>query len=257
MSHVSTASITPLHVRSANGKDEPLMTMQVGMVGRDGIVLTGDTLQWGNPNPESSQFHEGLATWMSHTASKIKISDDNGIAVSCSGDLRGAYSLADEILASLTPEFWGSPEKRIQDITRSHIAARRWRDTQSLIILCDPMTLYQLDCFASLEGEPPSPQCQRVPIYAFSGDALNPAVYWAIRYCRTLPYEMRTLRKLTRLAVQIVVEGGVVNSGVIGGLEVVHCNGRGIHKLDESENETLLQESRQFSDQIKRMVESD
>jgi hypothetical protein len=234
------------------------MTMQVGMVGRDGIVLTSDTLQWGYPNPGSPQFSEGLAVWMSHTASKIKIGDDGRIAISCSGDLRGAYSLADEILASLAPEFWGSPERHIQEIAKSHAAARsRWRDTQALILLSTPMSLYRLDCFASLEGEPLSPQCQRVPVYAFAGDALNPAVYWAIRYCRTLLPEMLTLNRLTRLAAQVVVEGGVLNSGNIGGLEVVRCNSTGIYKLNERENEALIQESRQLSDQIQRLIEPD
>jgi hypothetical protein len=231
------------------------MTMHVGMVGTDGIVLAGDILQWGNPSPDSPQFREGLATWINHTASKIKISDDNRIAVACSGDLRGAYPLADEILVNLRPEFWECPERRVQEIATSYTAARpRWRDTQSLILLTTPMSLYRLDCFTPLEGEPLSPQCQRVPIYAFAGDALNPAIYWAVRYCLTLHPEMRTLRRLTRLAVQIVVEGGVLNGGRIGGLEVVHCDAARIHKLASKEGEMLSLEAQQRSSQIRQVI---
>jgi len=194
---------------------------------------------------------------MSPTVSKIKVSDDRKIAVSCAGYFREAYPLADGIIAGLSPEFWQYPERRVYEIARSCAASHpRWRDTQSFILLSEPMpALYLLDCWADERtNEPLSLQCRRVPLYAFAGDALNGAIYWAMRYCRTLSPEMRTLHRLTRLASQIIADAGALDTGNVGGLEVVRCDSAGIDQLTDRGNETLLQEAQQRSNQIQRLI---
>jgi hypothetical protein len=253
---MSTALSATSHVFSVT-EDEPPMTMHVGIVGSDGIVLAGDTLQWGYLKADSIASRQELSTRMSQTESKIKISDDRKIAVSCAGYLREANPLADGIIADLSPEFWQYPERRVYEIARSYAASRpRWRDTQSFILLSEPMrALYLLDCFVDERtNEPLSPLCRRVPLYAFAGDALNGAIYWAMRYCRTLSPEMRILHRLTRLAAQIIADAGALDTGNVGGLEVVQCDSDGIHQLTDRENETLLQEAQQRSNQIQRLI---
>lgn len=233
------------------------MTMHVGIVGCDGVVLAGDTLESGYPNADSIASCQDLSTRMSQTVSKIKVSDDRKIAVSCAGYLREAYLLADGIIADLSPEFWQYPQRRVYEIARSCAESHpRWRDTQSFILLSEPMpALYLLDCRADERtNEPLSLQCRKVPFYAFAGDALNGAIYWAMRYCRTLSQEVRTLHRLTRLAAQIIADAGALDTGNVGGLEVVRCDSAGIDQLTDRGNETLLQEAQQRSNQIQRLI---
>jgi hypothetical protein len=254
---MSTALSRTPDVFSVNVEDEPPMTMQVGIVGSHGIVLAGDTLAWDYPNPDSIASRQELSTRMSQTVSKIKVSDDRKIAVSCAGYLREAYPLADGIIAALSPGFWQYPETRVCEIAKSYAASLPcWRDTQSFILLPDPMpALYLLDCLANARtNELLSPLCRRVPLYAFAGDVLNGAIYWAMRYCRALSPEMRTLGRLTRLATQIIADAGALDTGNIGGLEVMQCDSTGIHQLTERENETLLQEAQQRSNQIQQLI---
>src|ERR1035441_1605164 len=136
---MSTTLFATSHV-SVNKKDKPPMTIHVGMAGSDGIVLAGDTLEWGSPNVASLASRQALSTWMTQTGSKIKLSDNRKIAVSCAGDLREAYALADAIIADLSSEFWQNPETRMCQIARSFAASYpRWRETQSFILLSEPM----------------------------------------------------------------------------------------------------------------------
>src|SRR5262249_5822525 len=74
-------------------EEELPMTMQVGMVGTDGIVLASDT------------------KWVEHTLgaarniydkTKIKISDERGIAISYARNMETAGPVADSIIAELT-----------------------------------------------------------------------------------------------------------------------------------------------------------
>jgi hypothetical protein len=254
---MSTVLSATSHVFSVNTEDELPMTMHVGIVGSDGVVLAGDTLAVGYQNADSIASRQGLSTRMSQTVSKIKVSDDRKIAVSCAGYLHDAYPLADGIIADLSPEFWQYPERRVYEIARSYAASHpRWRDTQSFILLSEPTpALYLLECLADERtNELLSPLCRRVPLYAFAGDVLNGAIYWAMRYCRTLSPEMRTLHRLTRLAAQIIADAGALNTGNVGGLEVVRCDSAGIDQLTDRGNETLLQEAQQRSNQIQRLI---
>jgi len=227
------------------------------MVGSDGIVLAGDTLQWSIPHANSAPSRAGISTWLSQTVSKIKISDNRKIAVSCARDMRESYELADAI-KNLSPEFWPSPETRIQEIAASYLASRpQWHGAQCLILVSEPQpALYLLECLVDEQtSEPIPPQCRNVPMYAFDGDSLNGAIFWAMRYCRWLSPEKRTVRRLMRLAAQIVADAEVLSSGNVGGaMEVVYCDCSGVHQLTSSESETLLQEAQDRSNQIRGLI---
>lgn len=233
------------------------MTLHVGLVGSDGIVLAGDTLQWANPNANSAPSRAGISTWLNQTLSKIKISDDGKIAVSCAQDLREAYALADAVIAGLSPQFWEIPEGRIQDIAQSYSeACVRWHGAQSLIVLSHPApALYLLECLVDEHTQQPlNPQCRAVPMYAFDGDALNGAIFWAMRYYRTLSPHERTIHRLMRLGAQIVADAGEISSGNVGGLEVVYSDTQGIHRLAVPENAILLQEAQERSSTVRSLI---
>jgi hypothetical protein len=231
--------------------------MQVGMIGSNGIVLASDTLQWANPLADSVPSRARVSTWMNHTMSKIKISDDRKIAISCSGSLKEAYPLADAIIAGLSEDCRQYPEGRIQEITRTFVASQpRWRGVQCLILLSEPQpALYLLECLPDeLTNKAQSPQCCAVPMYAFAGDALNGAIFWAMRYYRDLPPARRSICCLKRLAAQIVADAGALNSASVGGLELVYCDESGVHSLTSAENSSCLREAQEYSNNILDLI---
>jgi hypothetical protein len=229
------------------------MTMHVGMVGTDGIVLAGDTLQWANPLPDSVPSQTGISTWMNQTLSKIKISDDRKIAVACAGSLQEAYPLADAFIAGLSTQIRQYPEGRIQEITQEFADSQpRWRGVECLVLFSEPQpNLYHLQCLPDeITGRAQAPQCCAVPMYTFAGDSLNGAIFWAMRYYRILPPAKQTVCHLQRLAAQIVADAGALNAGSVGGLELVYCDQLGIHSLSNRENYTLLRDAQERSDDI-------
>jgi hypothetical protein len=250
---MSTALYAASDLSSIRGRNEPPMTLHVGMVGTDGIVLAGDTLQWANPLPDSIPSRAGISTWMNHTMSKIKISDDRKIAVACAGALKEAYPLADAIIAGLSLGSRQHPEGRIQEITQTFADSQsRWRGVQCLILFSEPQpALYLLECIPDeLTGKAQSPQCCAAPMYAFAGDSLNGAIFWAMRYYRILPPAKQAICYLQRLSAQIVADAGALNTGSVGGLELVYCDQSGIHSLSARENYVLLREAQERSADI-------
>ncbi len=144
------------------GPEELPMTMQVGMVGVDGIVLAGDTLQWANPIPDSGPSRLGISTWMNQTKSKIKISEDRKIAVACAGAMEEAYPLADAIIfgpvARESKISRGANSGNYSGICRFSISPA---GVQCLILLSEPRpSLYIVECLPDqLTGMAQPPQC--------------------------------------------------------------------------------------------------
>ena len=61
-----------------------------------------------------------------------------------------------------------------------------------------------------------------------NGDNANAAVFWAERYYRTEPVEV-----LKQLAAQLIADAAKLNTGFIGGLEIIVCDGNGIERLPD------------------------
>lgn len=233
------------------------MTIHVGMIGSDGIVLAGDTLQFADPLVNSAPYRAGISTRMTQTVSKIKVSPNREIAVSCAQDLRQAYELADAIIAGFSQNSADFYEGRIQEIADSYsLTQQAWHGAQCLILTAKPFpALYLLECLVDLKSGQRSPaQCRCVPGYAFDGDCLNGAIYWAMRYYLRLPPTKRTVPHLKRLAVQTVADAAALSSGSIGGLEVVYLDQSGIHQTTISENSILLDEAEQRSTDILNLI---
>src|ERR1700687_5047731 len=98
-------------------KDRPPMTMQVGMVGSDGIILASDTKIWAQP--------PGLGRTITAGLSKIKISESAKIAVLSAGDMSASSRVADAIIANPHLAGSSSPEARICEIAMEELA--KWR----------------------------------------------------------------------------------------------------------------------------------
>jgi hypothetical protein len=241
---------------SVKFEDELPMTMQVGMVASDGIVLASDSLEYAEQRVSRFSSRSGVEPRITYSASKIRVAEHGKVAVSCAGDVGESFDLADAILSRLSREFWASPEPRIEETVKTGMEKQEWRGAESLIVLSEPSpSLFLLQCLLKDEktGER-RPLCRRVPMWAFAGDSTNAAVFWAVRFYRSIPSESRTIETLKPLAAQIVTDGGHMSSGSIGGLEIVYSDRSGIHALSSSQNQALEAEAALRGSRIQEMI---
>src|SRR5271165_3309383 len=212
---MSTTVFAASHVFSANRTEELPMTMQVGMTASNGIILASDTKCWSEPLGLGRTITSGLA--------KIRISGDRKIAVSCAYNLKLAFRVADSIIADLSPRFWHSPEARISQIALSELDRAGVEQHECMIVISEPTpALYIFSC--EQKSNPSAVEmCGRVLTYVFCGHLTNAAVFWADRFFRPDIPRLRTMEELIPLAAQIIVDAGRLNSGAIGGLEIIKC----------------------------------
>jgi hypothetical protein len=211
------------------------MTMQVGMLGTDGVLLGGDTRLVRKP----LSGIEG--PWKGYDGPKIRISDSRRVAVSCAHDMQTANDVADAIFSKMTRGDELGTERQIKEIA---IAAAQGRDIECLIAFSDPLPCLYLFQYvnAGLDIE-----CQRIITCVPSGDTRNPAVFWGMRYYKMLP-----LDQLKNLAACLVVAAGALNNGLIGGFEIVFCTKDGCHRLSDDSAHDLKSSAK---DKIKRIGE--
>jgi hypothetical protein len=198
------------------------MTMQVGMVGKDGIVLASDTMQ--------VQSTIGGAR-SSFNASKIKISHDRGIAISCARNMETATLVAKNIISGLGDSRMESPIALIEDIVKNVMDGSGWRnDVHCLIVLLRPrprLIRVHTSCGAVMCDDD-------ITGKVVAGDIENAGIFWSEMY-----YERQPINYLARVAAQLVVMAGKISSGNIGGLEVVLCSPSGFRRLSADSNARL------------------
>ena len=202
------------------------MTMQVGMVGTDGILIASDT-KWSN---SPLLYNRGWAGGRhSYNSPKIKINHEKGIAISCARDMEFACLVADTIIAELDESHFVYPVPVMEAIGRRRLAtAQAERNhAQFLVALMRPQTQLFLFQFATVNGEW-GPLCQKMESWAIAGDNVNPAIYWPERY-----YEKRPIDELVSLAAYTVVAAGKLNNAAISGLEIVQIRASEIKRLSD------------------------
>jgi len=192
------------------------MTLQVGMLGTDGVILAGDTRI--NRKPLSG-FH---APWKSYDGPKIRISDCGRVAISCAREMQTANDVADLIFTNMTRGDHASCEREIKQFgTR----AAQGRDVECIVAFADPLPCLYLYEHVKV-GETVHNECQRIIGCVPAGDTQNPAVFWGMSYYKLLP-----ISQLKHLAACMVVAGGELNSSIVGGFEIVFCTKDGCSRL--------------------------
>jgi len=215
------------------------MTMQVAMVGTDGILLASD-LMWAENN---------LPIRASQLSPKIKLSARCDVAVSFARSMETAGLVADAILA-LEDSDWDDPITTLMAAARGVVEQPTIgrKEIQCLIVSAKP-TVAAYFLRVSNMGGCWTPYCQNVIGYACAGDDTNPAVFWVKRY-----YEHRPVEALLPLAAQLVVSASEVNSAGIGGLEIVTCVAGSIKRLPSDSIDALESEAQKRSRAIGELV---
>jgi hypothetical protein len=243
---VSTAiAIQELVILSES--EELPMTMQVGMVAQDGILLASDTLSTRQPIPGSPIG----AVWFGYNSQKILISEDSRIAVTCARDMMLASRVAEALINGLPSEVRASPQMHIRNIASVELSNAHENEIECLIALLDPApALFHLQC---LRGGSES-YCPRITTFAFAGDRCNSSIFWAMRYYEATLHNSHFVLAMAPLASQIILDAAKMNSGSIRGLEIVYSDASGFHRMPEPEIRRQEEQAAIRSKKIERLL---
>jgi hypothetical protein len=225
------------------------MTMQVGFVGSDGIVLASDgrrTLEPATGAPFGSAIRTGS------NGHKIYIDDVRGVAISCAADIKAAHPVARGIMESCPfgGDVLSSPESvcvKIEEIARSIIGEDR-HQIQLLIVLKNPLWLFRFE-YRVVDGAW-NLTCDWCQDRSAAGDITNPAMFWSEHYhCET-----HSMNELTALAAHLIGTARARNSAGVNGLDIVKCSTDGFTRLDSIQCDTLRKKALEWDDSIGEMI---
>jgi len=217
------------------------MTMQVGMVGTDGIVIAGDTRHSISPRFAGAAARHGFG------GTKIRIDESGRIAVCCAIDMNASKRFAERILSELPSEEPKNRLRRIEEIGREIGAGLAGsREIESLMVFADSLSTFYHFRFIGSDREV---SVDEVIDAAASGDTVNSAIFWRMRYYKRLPIE-----QLTVLASHLIVSAGETNSAMIDGLEILLCDANGLRRLSDDENREWASKAKERGERIGEMV---
>lgn len=217
------------------------MTMQIGMVGSDGIVLASDTQWTSTVQPMENGEPKGYPVRYITHSSKIKTNDR--MAVSYGQDKKTAHSTAEAILTSFPCD---NPNEAIKQIADG-IPAEERRDVQGLIAI-PPDHLYRFQI--AMQNAQWTPSCEPAFQYDMAGDVANLSAFWIRRYHQ----EWLTVEQLIPLAAHMITAAHIIHNGTIGGLEIAICKMGEIIRLPRERTRALAKEAWERDKAITEMI---
>lgn len=213
------------------------MTLQVGMVSNSGIVIVGDTWQYIDPARDQK-------VWTGYHASKTKVSVSGRVAVACARTMDIAFRIADEIFAQCD----GQTDRISRHAKLEEIGTRiaKGLDAECLIVFSEPRPVM----YSFVHSRNDEYRCMEIYSAFATGDVGNPAYYWVMRYYKA----NLTIAQLARLGALVNVSAEKLNSGSVGGLEVLTCDSEGIRVWSREESESLRAEGQRLTDQIEGLI---
>jgi hypothetical protein len=227
------------------------MTMQIGMVGTDGVLLASDTLWMNTPRFQMAAAPRPRET---SNSSKIVIDHKRGIAISYANNMETARRMADEIIAGIGDDLLNggkSPIGAIVEIGDRILDSTEEvrRDVSGLIAFTIPNPKLFFFGTALINNNPhPRTDCQPVTSKRIAGDNVNAAIFWSERY-----YERQPIKNLVPLAAHLVVSAGKLKGSAVGGLEIVLCSRDGIAQLPQTTCERLESQANKWDTEIGRL----
>jgi len=224
-------------------EDTP-MTLQVALVGTDGIVLASDrkTVISGNVNQSSDRskilFDPGQEIAIAHSHCEIS---KKVARLILSSNAPMKERLSAQKLRSFASEAWDQEAWKSLDMHGELIIVSKADLGQILYVNLKPfVSANTLVLDADRE-------VTRDKICA--GDSLNSAIFFSERY-----HEQKPIAELVFLAAHVIRSGHRLNSGGIDGLEVVKCTSKGFDRLSESSIQELIKRSDGLDKRIKRAI---
>jgi hypothetical protein len=223
------------------------MTMQVGMVGKDGVLIASDTL-W--QNTDVNQYSDSRDT--TH-ATKIEKNYERGIAIACARNMELASRVAKDLIREMSDDDWGESERAVAIANKALGEARSQRQEFQCTIITTKHQQRIVKLYA-IQGSSHKAQFQSCHPTVFAGDMTNTAKFWSERYYSSWSGSLRPIHELIPLAAHLIVSAGEIGPGAVNGLEIVVCDPSGLrHLSDESIEElksTVRRWDRQFGEQI-------
>jgi len=226
------------------------MTMQVGMVGTDGVLIASDTKSTDmlRISPREQPYRPR------HTfdASKIILNHVRGIAVSCARVTATARRIAEHIFSELRDQDLPYPCEPIKQIGEALLPKLGdddlLKDAHCLIATVLPIpSLYLFHYGNDVDGNWGA-NCTKMRSTIAAGDHVNAAIFWKERY-----YQRKSIKSLVPLAAHLVVSASMLNSGSIGGLEIVLCDASGLHRIAEDSIRKLEAKANKWDEEIGSM----
>ena len=219
------------------------MTLLVGLVGSDGIVLAADKCLIA-PAQLETDIDERMG------GRKIEYLDKHKVAYAYAGDKR-ALELADGLAARLDNGFdYGNIRRSLElvakDVMSAVPAGYERLATRSLFVVFHGMPEIQL---WNLRVTSNSPSASRVDGIAVAGASGNSARFFEHYYRYGLPIE-----KLKPLAATIILAGHEIDPHIIEGLDLAIFDKDGLHWIAESEKNRLRAGWMAIDDSIRTYV---
>jgi hypothetical protein len=242
--------------RIISSAEEPPMTMQVGMVGTDGIVLAGDTRRTKSPVVKFGQ--ERFSGRYGENGTKIKIRDDRKIAVSSALCLDTAERIAGAIIARQDISNAGLVESGIETIAKEVFGANKKKGFHCIVVVSvDPKPRLYLVTDVKV-GRSWTAICLEKKRLAVAGDTVNAAVFWAERYYNQyLHIEKKPVTELIPLAAHLIVCAHSLNTATVSGLEIVVCKSSGVELQSEDFIDQLENRAAKREEAIAKMIFND
>lgn len=220
------------------------MTMQVGMIGCNGIVLASDT-KWelsfsAMRNDELRELREEYGD------SKILISPTATMAIARAQKMIPATAAANKIMSDWKPE---DEDAHANNLRRLVQPLTERESFECIIATSQPkLSLFRV-LYAYAEGNG-SLLVHRALDRVCAGDHANASQFWHLRY-----YDRsRPVSELKRLAAQIVVDAASMNSGAICGLEMVTLDESGVHPVEGGECSEMETEAKNHASEISKLI---
>jgi hypothetical protein len=213
------------------------MTMQVTMIGQNGIILASDT-KWATNvfNPRHDELRE------EHNRSKILISRSETMAVARAHDMIRADEVAKKIISDWNPE---TDNPNLGNVVAPFVGRHQF---ECLIAYLGSTPGVARITYPKDHPDPPIVTTASDRLCA--GDIANPAKFWHLRYySRT-----RSVDELMGLAAQLIADASSLNSGSIGGLEIVFSDHGTFKRLSEPRCRELESEALDRSEKIKEII---
>jgi len=214
------------------------MTLQVALVGTDGLILASDT----KVNVLNQNFNSTA------TRSKVLIAHDRKIAACWSGEQWPSYNLADQIVRRMSDADFQYPYNSLRTlaseiVNRRGIHGEEYASAEVIVVTNqnEPKT-YEITATRD------RCDCWRQDKIV-KGHLANPALYFTERY-----YDRLSIARLLPLAAHVIVNAGRINPRGIEGLEVILCTKEGFETLNAAEIAELVAWSDKADSEIKRLI---